>query len=335
MKVLLVGEGDFSFSAAIAKLSPEETAQAIGIPSVQLKDMDVTATSLDSFLEISSKYPEANSNIKVAAERGFDIRHEFDALSSSVSSENWDAVIWNHPHLGYEDAVAHKSLLSHFIHTCSTSQLIGIRLLAGQAERWELATAAERHGWFCSPGNLLNKIPGYHVKRNKTSKSFISEETRKNWQPDMEMQSLFYLLSKNKVEISSHLNPKESKPLHNCTSCPKSFSSPQGLRTHIRQVHELIKYNLEFVTCPNCSKQLSSQDALTQHLRACLQPEAVKRPRITRTGGSWKCVVCGASAENEESHFSIFSQSFETVDCEICGKSFRDSRALSQHRALH
>uniref|UniRef100_A0A7N0TY47 25S rRNA (uridine-N(3))-methyltransferase BMT5-like domain-containing protein n=1 Tax=Kalanchoe fedtschenkoi TaxID=63787 RepID=A0A7N0TY47_KALFE len=90
-KILLVGEGDFSFSTCIAK--------AFG------SARNITATSLDSNGKPMMKYRQARENLKRPEELGCTILHEVDALSMNhhpaLEYRKFDRIIFNFPHAGF------------------------------------------------------------------------------------------------------------------------------------------------------------------------------------------------------------------------------------------
>ncbi|KAG9144132.1 hypothetical protein Leryth_013780 [Lithospermum erythrorhizon] len=93
-KILLVGEGDFSFSVCLAK--------AFG--SAQ----NMVATSLDSEAEVKRKYSGAEANLNELKERGCTIVHQVDVQTMSSNSFNhitsvqlFDRIVFNFPHAGF------------------------------------------------------------------------------------------------------------------------------------------------------------------------------------------------------------------------------------------
>jgi hypothetical protein len=72
--------------------------------------------------------------------------------SSSSSYSSYDHVIFNHPHIGTEDALLHSRFLAHLFHasTCRWMRpdggLLHLTLVAGQCERWKCLEWADRHG---------------------------------------------------------------------------------------------------------------------------------------------------------------------------------------------
>ncbi|CAM8941169.1 unnamed protein product [Rhodiola kirilowii] len=96
-KILLVGEGDFSFSTCLA--------QAFG----SAKNM--TATSLDTAGEAMGKYRHARDNLKTLSELGCTIVHGVDALSMkrhpALKGHKFDRIIFNFPHAGLHYSTEH------------------------------------------------------------------------------------------------------------------------------------------------------------------------------------------------------------------------------------
>ncbi|KAL0560851.1 hypothetical protein IC582_001265 [Cucumis melo] len=90
-KILLVGEGDFSFSACLA------TAFASA--------SNIVATSLDSPDELVMKYTHANRNLKILEELGGRVLHKVDATTMSqhplLYDMLFDRIVFNFPHAGF------------------------------------------------------------------------------------------------------------------------------------------------------------------------------------------------------------------------------------------
>ncbi|KAK7314605.1 hypothetical protein VNO77_33132 [Canavalia gladiata] len=90
-KILLVGEGDFSFSLCLAR--------AFGTA------MNMVATSLDSRESLGTKYAKAITNLTELVGLGCTIVHEVDvhtmAQHSLLKFRSFDRIIFNFPHAGF------------------------------------------------------------------------------------------------------------------------------------------------------------------------------------------------------------------------------------------
>lgn len=94
-KILLIGEGNFSFSLALF-LHPTLT---------YLPPSNVTATVYDTEDSCNEKYPEsAEKNIKALREKGVEVLFGVDAMKLEsckvLRGRQWDRVVWNFPHAG-------------------------------------------------------------------------------------------------------------------------------------------------------------------------------------------------------------------------------------------
>lgn len=90
-KILLVGEGDFSFSTCLA--------QSFGSAS------NIVASSLDSYDDVIKKYKNGESNLSILDKLGASHLHEVDAKimksNSNLSMRKFDRIIFNFPHAGF------------------------------------------------------------------------------------------------------------------------------------------------------------------------------------------------------------------------------------------
>ncbi|CAB4305967.1 unnamed protein product [Prunus armeniaca] len=90
-RILLVGEGDFSFSLSLATHFGSAR--------------NMVATSLDSQEEIDSKYSNAIGNVRELEERGCIVIYGVDAKQMSqhffLSTQRFDRIVYNFPHVGF------------------------------------------------------------------------------------------------------------------------------------------------------------------------------------------------------------------------------------------
>ena len=110
--LLLVGEGDFSFAAALARLRGHGGG--------------MVATALDTLEQVNKKYPGAKNNLAVCEEQGVVVVHGVDATdlqeceAVSGSASEIDAIIFNFPHTGCgirdkaRNVARHQQLLRDF-----------------------------------------------------------------------------------------------------------------------------------------------------------------------------------------------------------------------------
>jgi len=95
-KILLVGEGDFSFTRALA-LDP---------PSVldSLPPRNITATTYDTEQECYRKYHDAEEIVRMVKSKGVEVLFRVDATKlekiQGLKSRKWDRIVWNFPHAG-------------------------------------------------------------------------------------------------------------------------------------------------------------------------------------------------------------------------------------------
>ncbi|XP_059442234.1 uncharacterized protein At4g26485 [Corylus avellana] len=90
-KILLVGEGDFSFAVCLAK--------AFGTAE------NMIATSFDSKEVLMEKYSNAKSNLEELEERRCTLLHDVDAHTMNrhplLNSKLFDMIVFNFPHAGF------------------------------------------------------------------------------------------------------------------------------------------------------------------------------------------------------------------------------------------
>ncbi|GLB43519.1 putative protein with domain of unknown function (DUF2431) [Lyophyllum shimeji] len=108
-KILLVGEGNFSFARALVCDPPLELQ---GLPS-----RNVTATAYDKEEECYEKYADARDIVADLRARGVEVRFGVDATrlekTAPLKGRRWDRVVWNFPHAGKGISDQDRNILSN------------------------------------------------------------------------------------------------------------------------------------------------------------------------------------------------------------------------------
>lgn len=178
-KILLVGEGDFSFALCLAR--------AFGTA------YNMVATSLDSLEMLGKKYSNGVENVRELEERGCIVLHGVDATKMSqhyfLSTQRFDRVIYNFPHVGFmfpEGSVCqiklNKQLVKGFLMNAklllmSPAGEVHVSHKEGQPySQWDLSKKAAKIGLvfhqkvpFCK-----TDYPGYS---NKRAHGFFADNT--------------------------------------------------------------------------------------------------------------------------------------------------------------
>ncbi|XP_043705555.1 uncharacterized protein At4g26485-like [Telopea speciosissima] len=183
-KMLLVGEGDFSFSACLAR--------AFG----SAKNM--VSTSLDCRKTVMVKHPTAKANLEELKKLGCTILHEVDCHTmnkhSFLKATTFDRIIFNFPHAGFyylwehEQAQIkclprlHQNVVQGFFRSArdmltTNGEVHVTHKTSHPFSKWEVEKLAKEAG-LCLAKEVEFKIqdyPGYHNKRgdgNRSNESF-------------------------------------------------------------------------------------------------------------------------------------------------------------------
>ncbi|TFY67975.1 hypothetical protein EVG20_g3739 [Dentipellis fragilis] len=108
-RILLVGEGNFSFAHALI-VSPPPTLE-------HLPPQSVYATAYDSEDECFSKYPDAEETVRVLREKGVHVLFSVDATAlqktTVLKGKTFDRIMWNFPHAGKGITDQDRNILSN------------------------------------------------------------------------------------------------------------------------------------------------------------------------------------------------------------------------------
>ncbi|XP_042518309.1 uncharacterized protein At4g26485-like [Macadamia integrifolia] len=170
-KMLLVGEGDFSFSACLAR--------AFG----SAKNM--ISTSLDSEEMLMVKHPTAKANLKELKKLGCIILHELDCHTMTdhpfLKFMKFDRIIFNFPHAGLQyqweenqkrQIMLHQEVVKGFFRIArdmlaAKGQVHVTHKTGHPYSKWEVEKLAEEAGLCLAEEVEFKKLdyPGYHNKR--------------------------------------------------------------------------------------------------------------------------------------------------------------------------
>lgn len=298
--ILTLGDGDFTFSLDLAAfLAARKEAAADPIRVHRL-----IATGIDSLEDLTKKYCDTPFILKRLQRLGqeneglikVEIRHGINAVApeksekacDTTSNLSADHVIFNHPHLGTEDAELHARFLCHLFYAAQTKWmksggLFHLTFAAGQYERWQCERAAHRNGMtlihrelFQAPA-LLN--PYYEPRRHQTGKSFKARTG----------PSETFTFCREHEKLVKRLYP--TRPIWFSDECMKN-------RDH---------YGDNSFSCPYCEKVFREKRAVANHLKSKHVDDAAgnnkrKRDETERaTASSLTCPHCARDAVQKNS----------------------------------
>ena len=106
-----------------------------------------------------------------------------------------------------------------------------------------------------------------------------------------------------------------------CVLCKKSYASGSALKTHIKVIHEKVKYK-----CDLCEKSFTAKLSLEGHVK-----------RIHEKMKELKCEICekkfGSLGGLNEHSYNIHQNN--SFICELCDKSFKCKKYLKIHTLSH
>ena len=107
-KILLIGEGNFSFARALVIDAPSSLEHLV--------PANITATSYDTQEECFAKYPDAEVIVGTIKQRGVEVLFGIDATKlqkhAALRGKRWDRIVWNFPHAGmYSNVGSYVALI--------------------------------------------------------------------------------------------------------------------------------------------------------------------------------------------------------------------------------
>ncbi|XP_010252861.1 PREDICTED: uncharacterized protein At4g26485-like [Nelumbo nucifera] len=168
-RILLVGEGDFSFSLCLAKVFGSAT--------------NMVATSLDNQDSLERKYSYAIGNVRELEEMGCVVLYGIDATKMShhffLRTQRFDRIVYNFPHVGflypeasYFQIELNKKLVKGFLENAKIlirekGEIHLTHKTTDPYDKWDVVKKAEKRGLVLQESVPFCKedYPGYSNKR--------------------------------------------------------------------------------------------------------------------------------------------------------------------------
>lgn len=313
ISVILLGEGDFTYSLDVCRFMAASLAtSAFNLKSALdgLDSISITCTGIDTLHELSEKYKDIefvlrnirkcnNARIKTQILHGINaVEAEctvIDDRNNNSVCQSFDHVIFNHPHLGTEDAHLHSRFLQHLFHACSKrwmqprTGLLHLTLVNGQCARWKCIEGAKQHGLellrrgtFYPPNFLPTtnsdrecttqvRSTYYNLRRHQSGRSFA------NRRRDNGSETLIFGRACDEYQVadSIRLLPWENMYCDTANHVPILKATTT----------ELSNNHTNLFSCKYCSKSFPEHRSLKNHL-VSLHPtsEDVRTLNIEKSG---------------------------------------------------
>jgi uncharacterized C2H2 Zn-finger protein len=384
---LTLGDGDFSWSADLAAFlataAPQQSSPLCTWPTTNR----LVATGIDTLDDLRSKYTDYDSIVKKMLRMGsahfrVEVKHEINAIdrilpaapqdTSSNNDEDGmmlraDVVIFNHPHLGTEDASLHGCFLHHLFDAVNNTWMkkhgiFIVTLADGQFERWRCEEAANTQKFRllekrCFVPNALLHDSAYELRRHQTGKSFRARTCgsfsfiyARRDDADSSIETIkdlpwFQPLGgdDDKQTVTKPMKPSDAI-LFTCPYCDRVFREERSVQNHISSKHGGInmKRKLECTLCKE-PRIFDCEEALRDHQRAkhlamhdTIKPDwAAKAKESSCSTTIGQCTICGihfTSTFGHIEHMAAFlPQSPRAFLCQFCAKTLGSLRAKKQH----
>ncbi|KAJ3280018.1 hypothetical protein HK104_000991 [Borealophlyctis nickersoniae] len=378
-RLLILGDGNFSFSLALARiLFPRSTDQHItplnahvahaylGLPypSFPASRLQILTTSFDTRPQLYQKYQDSKEILAALEERYRDnvtVLHgvnawELRARFGDEYPEGFDAIVWNHPHLGTEDFRLHRFLMAHFFQSVadvlSPTGCVCVSLVQGQETRWELVAQAARSNLGLAEVMAFDESywPGYVVKRNKHGGSFKNSHTKQHVGTDMKSHMFRFRFGEARISAASLLDVDVVQGVDGVVEAPsdttsnKKLDSPSSKASPRRSRKGPVPADL---TCPHCRKTLTSARGYHQHVHMVHilkqfgetwrpdRPKSLSCPSCPRTFASesdrWQHIInkhttidsseLPTTREEEEGFGRDATGEYDYYPCRVCGQA--------------
>ena len=405
--ILIVGDGDFSFTLSFCNKLKFSNSKQFPLllylknyyGDIQELNVNIISTSYDNKLELIQKYPNSVSTLKkinllnnisnkqskkekklkselkdVLINLKIMIKHKIDAtqishLSSSISSTSFDLIIFNHPHLGFEDLKRNSSLLMHvlfeFNKLINNDGMIWISLIEGQFNNWNVNQKMKKNK-LCKQLKLLSSFLfydkyyfGYTTRRHQSNKTFRNNLKsinyifiKSNFEKYHPFQKYIQLINEsiNKCLKFNQINHNQNDKQFKCNKCNKKFIQQRSLKTHqkfcllrMNENNDKQKNN-NLYKCNQCNKEFKYLIDIQQHniakhnkLNKNMEINDIENEEEKKNESqiimNIKCVLCDRSFENEIHHKQwITPGNFNVMNkCNKCYKQFLFKRDLEQH----
>ena len=302
-KILLVGEGDFTFALALKLALPE---------------IDLTATGFDALDDVRRTYQDAPFTLAKLEKAGAAILHGVDATRLE-SFCGFDEVVFSHPHLGVEDCPAHHRLLAHYFAAArAVAPVVRVTLAASQASLWRCDAAAARCGLRLARRDpfLDDRLPGYTRRRSLRGATFRHRTPRASATRAYASPGVVVL------PVAWAGLPRAAADAR-CPRCGRRCRDARAYATHWKDAHG---------GPPEEACVLVDDD--DEEEEDDVGDEAPVEDDPPGPGGS--CAVCGIAFESAEAaaaHARSLAPARPAGVACACGRAFGGARALAQHAA--
>lgn len=334
MNVILLGDGNFSFSLALATQLwswSDESRRRVALTYLGVRDVaaigTLYCTSFDSREELLRKYPEyAAIEAKLVRFERVRVRHNVNAWEIALSfgaDVRFDVIAWNHPHLGVESFKLHRFLMAHFFDSARSSlataddAAVIVSLVDGQAERWSLTDQAQDRGFDLAATDAFEEqhYPGYICKRNNNAESFKNAHTQERMSSRMLSFTYRYRRRAGPIvaatpQAPDYVDEHQQQPTDDnavdtpqvaaTTSAAVSDEPPHARRPRKKPLDEDKPFQ-----CTVCQRRFTTERGVQGH--------NYEMHVLQRAGANW-------TPESEA-----------RVACPVCDKRFRDAEAAWQH----
>jgi uncharacterized C2H2 Zn-finger protein len=367
---LTLGDGDFSYSLDLARY----LASSIHYSST---NRALIASGIDSFEQVLEKYKDSpfllkqlqsTTSTSTKSFLSISIQHGINAILDKESPMKADHVLFNHPHVGTEDAALHARFLCHMLYSAThywmkPNGIFHLALVKGQYERWQCEDAAKRSGLLLLERNDFRPPPvpqpTYQYRRHQTGKSFESRRARGGSEMftfgrQSEQPIAKCLPWQHDAQLACTADvPVQAIEEHvlACPHCDKTFREERSRKCHIRDKHAEApdkKPKIEAspegqVQCEHCRlengdpRTFVNAKALEDHIRA--KHAGIHKKKILPDWHKEKEQQSDAgkddapwSSKPESTIDDRIDENGQFGSCDICGLAYQDDE---HHQARH